>query len=1056
MKNLFSILLLFVSTFGLTQNTLSFDNINVDQNTVFDLPIKIKNDNAFTAIQFDLNFNKDAFSLDSEHVLGSIAQSHTLSVSSPSDGVIRVVIFSAENKEIGPSDANLLTLKLKSKTLPGNHSVEINSMVASNANNDSVSFSVDTNNVNVNGSLLSFQNNLRDFGRVPMNSSSSQLLTINNNGTTDLVLNSNNDVSPFSLSASYPVTISKGSSVSLTINLNSDNKGTFEKKLKFESNDLDPLRKIQEVTLKAIVFGVNEIYIGSGSGEINNEVEIPITIKNQEDFTGFQFDIPLPNNIEYVENSITEKGRETDHTFSASLINSSTLRIISYSSTNANFLGNDGEVLSFKLKPNVNSGSYNLYTSNQIITNSDSENIFSDSYSGNLTVDAPRINISTSSINYGEIPIDVKVDKQITISNNGQATLNISNISINNSDFSIDKSSLTIEKGNQKSITLSYIPNKLGNISTNLVFQHNDPNQTSTIPISASIFSPNYIKVIDKQVYVGSSSFNVQLINRDKVKALQFDFSLPDGFDTKLDDINSEISDFTLSKSIVNNKFRIVIYNNSSTLIAAENNPIILSVNTTIDKSASKGNNQLSFSDLIISGSENNNIGSNILDAGNLIVLNSAPTTEAVSVSTADNTDKTIVLNGSDVDEDTLTYSLVTEPSNGSASISGNIVTYKSNANYNGSDSFTYKVNDGTTESNVSTVFITVTNTNDAPTTETVSASTAEDSAVEITLLGSDIDGDTLTYSLVTEPSNGVVSISGSTATYTPNTNYIGSDSFTYKVNDGTTDSNASTVSIKVNAANYITIQDKIIQRGLNNVSVQLLNYNQVKAIQYDFKLPENFSIIKDDISLSDELKEFSLSASDLGNDKYRVIIFSQSSTIIEEKNNPIINYLNIDINNVVKKGVYNIEFTNVVISGSDNKNIYYEGKVKGVMQLNNIPPVASNLELNTLINRDVSGSFNAEDFDNDDLTFLIYSNPENGSVSIENDTFIYTPNTNFIGEDVFTYIANDGTDDSIQASVKIIIEDYDHDNDGILDSVDLCPNTPQGATLATALYAPV
>ena len=64
MKNLFSILLVFVSTFGLTQNTLSFDNINVDQNTVFDLPIKIKNDNAFTAIQFDLNFNKDAFSLD--------------------------------------------------------------------------------------------------------------------------------------------------------------------------------------------------------------------------------------------------------------------------------------------------------------------------------------------------------------------------------------------------------------------------------------------------------------------------------------------------------------------------------------------------------------------------------------------------------------------------------------------------------------------------------------------------------------------------------------------------------------------------------------------------------------------------------------------------------------------------------------------------------------------------------------------------------------------------------------------------------------------------------
>ena len=99
MKNLFSILLLFVSTFGLTQNTLSFDNINVDQNTVFDLPIKIKNDNAFTAIQFDLNFNKDAFSLDSEHVLGSIAQSHTLSVSNPSNGKIKINYYNPEKMD---------------------------------------------------------------------------------------------------------------------------------------------------------------------------------------------------------------------------------------------------------------------------------------------------------------------------------------------------------------------------------------------------------------------------------------------------------------------------------------------------------------------------------------------------------------------------------------------------------------------------------------------------------------------------------------------------------------------------------------------------------------------------------------------------------------------------------------------------------------------------------------------------------------------------------------------------------------------------------------------
>ena len=64
----------------------------------------------------------------------------------------------------------------------------------------------------------------------------------------------------------------------------------------------------------------------------------------------------------------------------------------------------------------------------------------------------------------------------------------------------------------------------------------------------------------------------------------------------------------------------------------------------------------------------------------------------------------------------------------------------------------------------------------------------------EITLSGSDVDGDGLTYIIVDQPSNGTVIISGSTATYTPSNNYKGSDSFTYKANDGIDDSNTATV----------------------------------------------------------------------------------------------------------------------------------------------------------------------------------------------------------------------------------------------------------------------
>ena len=82
-----------------------------------------------------------------------------------------------------------------------------------------------------------------------------------------------------------------------------------------------------------------------------------------------------------------------------------------------------------------------------------------------------------------------------------------------------------------------------------------------------------------------------------------------------------------------------------------------------------------------------------------------------------------------------------------------------------------YKANDGEDDSNTSTITITAA-VNDAPTTEDVSTTIDENRTARmagITLDGSDVDGDDndLTYSLVTDPSNGTASIDGATLTYT-------------------------------------------------------------------------------------------------------------------------------------------------------------------------------------------------------------------------------------------------------------------------------------------------
>ncbi|MDB4391605.1 leucine-rich repeat protein, partial [Akkermansiaceae bacterium] len=131
-------------------------------------------------------------------------------------------------------------------------------------------------------------------------------------------------------------------------------------------------------------------------------------------------------------------------------------------------------------------------------------------------------------------------------------------------------------------------------------------------------------------------------------------------------------------------------------------------------------------------------------------------------------------------------------------------LVYVPNANYNGTDSFTFKVNDGLVDSTTATVSITVNAINDAPVAVAQSGLiTDEDTSLAITLAGTDADTDSLSFTVVAQPVNGTLSGTAPDLIYTPSANYNGADSFTFKVNDTTVDSNTATVSIMVNPVNY-------------------------------------------------------------------------------------------------------------------------------------------------------------------------------------------------------------------------------------------------------------
>ena len=178
-------------------------------------------------------------------------------------------------------------------------------------------------------------------------------------------------------------------------------------------------------------------------------------------------------------------------------------------------------------------------------------------------------------------------------------------------------------------------------------------------------------------------------------------------------------------------------------------------------------------------------------------VNNSYSTNEDVTLSI---TTPGVLGNDTDPDGDTLTVTGNTQPANGTATVNPNgAFTYNPDSNFNGTNSFNYTISDGKGGTDTATVTITVTNLNDSPTANPQAVSTNEDTPRVITLTATDPDvGDTLTYSIVAQPTHGTLSGTGATRTYTPAADYNGTDSFTFRVTDAGGLSDTATVTVTV------------------------------------------------------------------------------------------------------------------------------------------------------------------------------------------------------------------------------------------------------------------
>jgi VCBS repeat-containing protein len=362
-----------------------------------------------------------------------------------------------------------------------------------------------------------------------------------------------------------------------------------------------------------------------------------------------------------------------------------------------------------------------------------------------------------------------------------------------------------------------------------------------------------------------------------------------------------------------------------------------------------------------------------------------------------------LLANDSDIEGDTLTPTITSEPLHGSLTVNADgSFTYTPEANYHGLDGFSYLVSDGTTTSEVASATIRIDPANDLPVGVNDEYTTAEDTPLTLEAPGvlvndTDVDGDALSSILVIPPEHGTVTLGADgSLVYTPEANYTGVDGFSYLANDGSADSEATAVTINVTAAAdapigtadaYATPEDTALV--VDAAAGVLANDTDADGDALTAALvtgPGNGTLTLN----ADGSFEYLPNENWNGSDSF--VYQSSDGTATSE---PI----------------------TVAIT---------------VCPINDAPAAAGEayeLDQDTVLTIDAAAGVlaNDTDLDGDDLAAAIVTGPTSGTLTLNADgSFSYTPNAGFFGEDSFTYSAGDG-EDTAEATVALTVNQVVH-----------------------------
>ena len=370
-----------------------------------------------------------------------------------------------------------------------------------------------------------------------------------------------------------------------------------------------------------------------------------------------------------------------------------------------------------------------------------------------------------------------------------------------------------------------------------------------------------------------------------------------------------------------------------------------------------------------------------------VVAVNDPPVALGDSINVSEDGEGSVspLANDSDADGDTLTIASVGQAAHGTVTVNGTNVVYKPAPDYNGTDAFEYTVSDGI-ETRSANVMITVLAVNDPPTAAPDAATTAEDAPVTIPILANDVDVDsTLQVTIVSGPTHGTVTVVGSDIRYQPEQDFAGQDGFTYQIKESNGEGTAQTsVTITVAPVNDSPVADD--DSGSTNMNeavvIEVLsNDGDVDSAQEDLTI----TIVNQPANGSAVIS------------KTLIIYTPNSGYYTPASGQP-------------DRFVYRLSDG----SASDDATI-------SVTVINRAPSTSNDSAVADA-NRAVQIGVLENDSDPDGLALTIANvgAAGNGTVRVEGNVVVYTPNPGFTGSDSFTYLSSDGVN---QAEATVTVE---------------------------------